>query len=240
MAKYGSSSAWMLVDGADLGGYLTEFNDEKEGVLEESTVIGNTYQAHSPVGVRKAKVTASGFYDDASNASNAIAIGQTTSRIVCYGYATNTTLGAKFVGAEGAYFGKYNRTPTRNQLHKFNAEVTVSGQVDECIVIQELEAKTADWDTTGADSQDAGASSSGGAAAYMQVTAFSGFSGFVGKVRHSSDDVTYADLITFSNVTSGPTAQRGTSSGTVNRHLAFDGNVTGSGSITVMCGVARL
>jgi hypothetical protein len=71
-----------------------------------------------------------------------------------------------------------------------------------------------------------------GGAGYLQVTAFSGFSGFIAKVRDSVDDVTYADLITFADVTSAPTAQRVAATGTVDRYLAMDGNVTGAGSIT--------
>ena len=80
----------------------------------------------------------------------------------------------------------------------------------------------------------------GGAVGFQQVSAFSGFSGFVGKIQDSADDVTYADLVTFTNVTSGPTAESVTVSGTVDRYLSFDGNVTGSGSITMMAGLARL
>jgi len=83
------------------------------------------------------------------------------------------------------------------------------------------------------------ANSSGGGAGYQQVTALSGFTGYVGKVRDSADDVTYADLVTFANVTSAPAAEIATVSGTVDRYLAVDGNVTGTGSITVFIGFAR-
>lgn len=81
--------------------------------------------------------------------------------------------------------------------------------------------------------------SAGGGAGYQQVSAFSGFSGYVGKVRDSADDITYADLVTFDNVTSAPNGQRKTVSGTVDRYLAVDGNVTGTGSITALIGFAR-
>jgi hypothetical protein len=84
------------------------------------------------------------------------------------------------------------------------------------------------------------ASSVNGGAGYQQVSALSGFTGFVGKIRHSADDTTYADLVTFTNVTSAPNAQRVTCAGTVNRYLCFDGDVTGSGSITAMAAFARL
>jgi hypothetical protein len=83
------------------------------------------------------------------------------------------------------------------------------------------------------------ANSSGGGAGYQQVTALSGFSGFIGKIRDSADDTTYADLVDFANVTAAPDAQRVAVAGTIDRYLSFDGNVTGSGSIDVFAGFAR-
>lgn len=80
-----------------------------------------------------------------------------------------------------------------------------------------------------------------GGAGYQQVTDFSGFTGYVGKIRHSADETTYADLATFTNVTAGQKAQRvAVSAGTtVNRYLCHDGDVTGSGSIGVLSGFCR-
>lgn len=80
-----------------------------------------------------------------------------------------------------------------------------------------------------------------GGAAYQQVSDFTGFTGFVGKVQHSADDITYATLATFANVTAANTSERvAVAAGTtVNRYLAFDGDVTGSGSITPFVGFSR-
>ncbi len=80
-----------------------------------------------------------------------------------------------------------------------------------------------------------------GGAGYQEVTAFSGFTGYVGKIRHSADESTYADLATFVNVTSGPNGQAiAVAAGmTINRYLCHDGDVTGSGSITVLSGFCR-
>lgn len=80
-----------------------------------------------------------------------------------------------------------------------------------------------------------------GGAGHQQVTAFSGFTGYVGKIRHSADESTYADLATFVNVTSGPNGQcvavaAGT---TINRYLCHDGDITGTGSITVLSAFCR-
>ncbi len=80
-----------------------------------------------------------------------------------------------------------------------------------------------------------------GGIGHQQVTAFSGFTGYVGKIRHSADESTYADLATFANVTSGPNGQAvAVAAGTtVNRYTCHDGDVTGSGSITVLSAFCR-
>jgi len=82
------------------------------------------------------------------------------------------------------------------------------------------------------------ADSASGGVAYQQITAFSGFSAFVGKVRDSPDDSTWADLATFASA-SAIGGQRVEVSGDVDRYLAYKGDVTGSGSITVWGGFAR-
>jgi len=238
MAKYGSNSVgFVLVDGVDLlpSDIQTIDGPEKESIMERTDGLGKTWQEDTATGMKRASFALERYFDDAVNP---FVGSEGTQRILCLGL-TGNTVGAKFVGAAGIFVAKQSRTVKRGALHRVKETGTITGSVDDGIVLQHLTAKTVDWNTEGAESQDAGASSSGGGAGYLHVTALSGFTGFVGKIRHSADDSTYADLVTFSNVTSAPAAQRGTVAGTVNRHLAFDGNVTGSGSITVMAGFAR-
>ena len=83
------------------------------------------------------------------------------------------------------------------------------------------------------------ANSTQGGVGYLQITAIDGFTGFVAKIQGSDDDTVYTDLVTFDDVTSAPTAQRKVISGTVGRYLAFQGDVTGTGSVTIFCGFAR-
>jgi hypothetical protein len=78
-----------------------------------------------------------------------------------------------------------------------------------------------------------------GGVGYQFVSALSGFTGFIGKIRSSPDDTTYADLITFTNVTAAPAAERLTVAGTIDRYLSFNGDVTGAGSITPFVGFKR-
>jgi hypothetical protein len=78
----------------------------------------------------------------------------------------------------------------------------------------------------------------GGGVGYLQCTAFSGFSGVVPKIMHSPDDSTYATLITFATL-AAIGKERKTVTGTIDRYLSFNGDVTGSGSITLFGGLAR-
>ena len=92
-------------------------------------------------------------------------------------------------------------------------------------------------DGTGVDNA---ASSANGCVAYLE--AMSLVSGTcVVKVQHSTDNVTWADLITFTSVTTAtvPFAQRSTASGTINRYLRVKTSGTFS-TIVFVAGVARL
>jgi hypothetical protein len=78
-----------------------------------------------------------------------------------------------------------------------------------------------------------------GGVGYLEVSDFSGFTGVVVKIRSSADDITYADLVTFTNVTAAPSAERLTVAGTIDRYLCVTGTVTGAGTITPFVGFAR-
>lgn len=245
MAKYGSSNAFLLVDGFSLTGTLTEFSEDTEALLEQSDCLGDSWVEFLPTGLKRAALAQSGFFDDAADSVNeALSELQQSSRIVCYGFEGNT-VGKKFVGLTGAFGAKYARLSSRGALHKANAEYVVTGQKDDGgIILHALGARTATGNSQGSDSQDAGASSSNGAVGYLQVTAISGTNATLDAViRHSADDSTYADLIAFTQVVVAAErqAQRGTSAGTVNRHLAASWTIAGTDpSVTFFIGCKRL
>ena len=78
-----------------------------------------------------------------------------------------------------------------------------------------------------------------GGVGYIQVTALAGLTGFIGKIRHSDDASSWADLVTFTNITAAPGKQRVTYAGVCKRYLSFTGDVTGTGSLTVFAGLSR-
>ena len=86
-------------------------------------------------------------------------------------------------------------------------------------------------------------SRAGGGVGYLQVVAGATFTNFVGTIRHSVDNSTWADLVVFADtLTDFSTAQRVATAlvtTQVRRYLAFKGDVTGAGSITCFAGFAR-
>ena len=232
-----------LFVGFNVRGVSTAIGDAKERMLQDTTPLGDTWPEHGDTGIKKGEYSTDGFYDDATGSINqALADSVGVSRVVCYGLESNT-IGKKFVGLAGAFVGKYVRTVQLNEHHRAKGEYQVSGAMDDGVILHALTAETATGNTEGADSQDNAASSAAGGAGYLQVSAISGTGATIdAKIRHSSDDVTYADLITFAQiaVASSRGAERKTVSGTVNRHLACSFTIAGTTpSVTFFIGFAR-
>ena len=101
-------------------------------------------------------------------------------------------------------------------------------------------SKTTNASGTSGTGVDNAASSASGCVAYLEAMSLTSGTCVV-KIQHSTDNSTWADLVTFTSVTTAtvPVAERATASGTVNRYLRV--NTSGTfGSIVFVAGVARL
>lgn len=83
-----------------------------------------------------------------------------------------------------------------------------------------------------------------GGSAYIACSALTlgGYDNIVGKVQHSADNSTFADLVTFTAITTALVAERLTTTATVNRYLASAWAFGGSGtapSATLFIGFQR-
>lgn len=244
MAKFGGADcAFFLIDGLSVLSPITEIADEQEVITEDAKGLGTRYPLPTPTGDKTGSLTQSGFFDDVTDGINDALSGQQgVARTVNYGYEGNT-VGKTCVGLSGSYASKYSRMTSKNQLHKANASYSVQGDVERPVILHALGAEAGDGNTEGATSVDTGASSANGGAGYIQVPAvtLSGRPSVTPKVRHSADDITYADLITFTAVTTR-TAERKSVAGTVNRHLASSwawGGAGGAPAFTFMVGFHR-
>lgn len=242
--KFGPGSAICLIDGFNvLSNKLTSLSETSTSEMADTTGLGDTAYETAPLGRTSMEVVQEGaFYDTSTNYSFDAFSGklptspQSSARIMCVGFA-GQTISSPFTGSEGTYSNEFEVVAEMGDLQKVNVTYTMTGARSAGLILQPLAAKTADWNTQ-SSSIDNAASSSAGGVGFMQVTAASGFSAFVGTIQHSADNISFASLIDFTDLTAVG-AERKEVSGTVNRYTAFSGNVTGTGSITVFAGFAR-
>ena len=88
MAVYGPDQVQLLlIGGYDLlQGNVMQFTDKEEALLEQTNGLGDAWEEHSYVGVRKAEFGLEAFYDDATGSIHAaLDLATATSQILCYG-----------------------------------------------------------------------------------------------------------------------------------------------------------
>ena len=247
MAKYGSSKVgFVLVDGYNM---LASKIDSLVGpkvssILEQTDGLGDDWEEHTAVGVRRAELSQSGWWDGADGDINEAFAGQEdVSRIVCIGLHGNS-LGLKCTCARGAFGGDFERLAVRDELVKANVAYKITGAVDEDVLVA-LHNYTRSADFTEAHLPDGGQTTDG-MLAYLQVGAVTlgGHSGLSVVVEHATSAAgTYADLVTFDAVTVGRKAQFKSVAGTVRRFVRVQGDFTGNGanpSADIFVGVKRL
>ena len=227
MAKYGSSSfSIFLADGYNLlAGKVKNVTQKIEAPQEPTHGLGDSWEASTPTGLRRAVLTQDGaFFDDTANGVHlAFRASQMVSRILCVAWAGNV-IGRLFRGIQGTYANAYEVLGTVGQLTKANVIYTISGKVEEGVILQEWATRTVNWNTAvEGNSVDNSASSANGGTGYLQVSGFSGPNSLTVKIQHAADGggagATWQDLVAFAAVTGAQTAQRVEVTGTVNRWL---------------------
>jgi hypothetical protein len=245
MSVYGSGDvAFVLMGGYSIMGDTTDVEFGTELLTEETTTLGDTWTEHGGTGLRQATFTHNGFYNDAALASNAALVTLSGTPVVSAIGLAGNTIGRLFTGFAGLLQGGYTRQASRGALHKANGAFMVTGAVEEGKILRTHSTTTAASGNTEATSVDNAASSANGGAGYLEVSALTlgGYTNVAFKVRHSADNITFADLVTFTAVTAAPNGQRIAVAGTVNRYLASSYAFTGAGtgqSVTAFVGFAR-
>lgn len=121
----------------------------------------------------------------------------------------------------------------------FTMGATPDEGVDMGWVLHPLTAETVDGNSTSVDRGTVGTPSTGGLAAALHVTAYTGLTSALLKVQHSVDNSVWSDLVSFSSVTAITSQRVSVPNGTtVNRYLRAVTDVTGTGSITFLMTVA--
>ena len=158
MAKYGSPSVVVLVDGVNLTPALTEtVTQSQEALTEKTDPINSGTEEHTPTGkVRGTLALGGGIFDEAVDTLHAgiAGSGVGVSRTVCIAIE-GQTLGRHFTGYAGAYGLTYAVVASNGSLTKANVTHQVSGQVDDGVILCTHAAHTADWTAAFDDAVDA-------------------------------------------------------------------------------------
>lgn len=240
---YGSKDVgFFILGGYSILGAQTGLTIDGEALTTETTPIGVAWPEHQLTGRYQAAVTQQGFYDAAAAGANAaICERQGTSQVMLLAHQGNTA-GKEMIGWAGSFAGKYDRVLADKNLHQANVTYTINGQKEYPVILKALAAVTTSTNTD-ASSYDGAAGTSAGGSGYFACTALTlgGYTNLIGYVRHSADNNTFADLVTFTAATAA-TAERKTVAGTVNRYLSARWAWTGSGSdntATIVIGFDR-
>ena len=233
MSTYGSPSVgFFLIGGRNVLGTRTSITVKAEATTSETTVLGDTWAQFGTTGLKRGSLSQDGFFDDAVGAINeALCDLENTSQVILLAHEGNVA-GKKAFGCAGTFAATYDRGMAIAEFHKATATHTVTGELEEPRLLAALAARTTAGNTESASLDNAALTSNGGAG-YLGVTALTlgGYTNLVVKVRHSVDNVTFADLATFTAVTAiGAQRKAVAPLTTVNRYLAISWAWTGAGS----------
>jgi len=238
MPKAGSAQFTLLtLDGISLlGAKPTDFTWKPDALQEDTTGLGDSWIEQTPTGMRRATVTQAGaYFDTALNGMHlTLAAMPLPAKTLVW-----SPDGVTLFQAKGTLVTMYDVLARNGALTKANVSYTISGALEaNGALVQPPQDKTATWTSANIDN---GAASTLGGTASQSVTALTGITGFVGKVRHSTDNSTFIDLpgATFVNVTAAPNTQSVTVAGTINRYVQFVGTITGTGTVRVSAGLFR-
>lgn len=145
MSVYGPASAYLLVGGRNLSGDTFNLDETIEQVLEEMHGLGDSWEEHTPVGLARTTLEATGgLYDDrtAGNVEALQAKGETL-QVVDYGFM-GMTLGASCVVLNGSYAAVWKRMAARDGLVKAHAVHRITGDYRRGRILSPLSALTTD------------------------------------------------------------------------------------------------
>lgn len=238
MAFLHGKSAAVFFNATDLSAYLNNAAVNQSMAPAETTAFGASSKAYI-VGLKDGTISLSGMFDGASGAVDPIiqaALGVDNG--VFTFLSGGSTKGNRALLAQ-VDPTSYNVTAPVGDVVNVSIDLQADGGVDAGVSLMTLGAITATGNQT---AEDNGSATTNGGVAHLHVTANTMNNTTTFKVQHSSDNSTFADLGTFTAVSStSTTSQRLTiaSGTTVNRYVRVQYTAAGTGSITFHVSFAR-
>lgn len=228
----------VLIDEYDFSSYLNSVTASSEVDVPETTAFGDSTRTYI-VGIENGMASAEGMFDGSSEASDEIfdaALGSATNKIVTLAFGSRAA--SSRVAIVDAQETSYELSSPFDSVVGASVEFQAAAKgVDFGFNLSGHAAITASGDSASVDN---GTSSTNGGVAHLHVTANAHDSTSDYKVQHSADNSTWADLVTFTQVSASTvTSQRGEITGTVNRYLRAVSTLAGTGSTTRSVTFAR-
>jgi hypothetical protein len=216
MAFVHGKGAATLFGGTDLSAFLNNYDAAATSDTAEVTVFGNGSKAYIG-GLKDATVSLSGFFDGSAGAvDEVLSAALANVRVLTLGPAGFGAIGNR-VQIGNVISTSYSINAPVADAVNISAEAQVTGGLLSGIVLADLVARTAAGQTT---ANDNAASTANGAVATLHLVAFTGTDITI-KIEGSADNNTWADLITFAQLTAEG-AELKAATGTIPRYLRVD------------------
>lgn len=232
MAGTHGKDARVYIQGYDLSSLLTSVAPDMSTDVAEISGLGSTDKSYV-AGQNDATLALDGIFDGAANQTDEVleaALGVSPC-VVCW-LPQGDGFG-KTVYGFSAIETAYGPTTSIDDAGKFTAAMQSSVSAERGVILHALGAEVTTGDGT---AHDNGAATTAGGAAYLQATAATGAT--VIKVRDSADNVTFADLVTFTSF-AARTKERVAISGTIRRYTRENRATVPVGGSTYFTGLTR-
>lgn len=227
MAFVHSKDGAVLVNDAVVSADITSWTVTHERETSDVTGVGDSGYKGIP-GLMEGKMELEAKFNSAADRIQAVidtTVGVDNDLLVS-AWPQGSTLGAPALFA-ACDTESYEVESSLKDAVSLNFEGAAHGMVDIGIVLHPLVQETATGNNTSVDEL---AATTNGGAAILHVTAASASDTLDVKVQHSSDNSTFADLITFTQITAqGYEAKEVAAGTTVNRYVRASRTIGGAG-----------
>ncbi len=215
MAPSHGSKAKAYANGYDLSGFFTAISSAGTADTAETSTLGKTSKTYIP-GLKDATLSAEGLFDgDADAVDQVLAAALGADAVVWLHLPAGDGLGKPAKGFLAIETSYEVESPV-DDVVSVTAEAQSTVGREHGIVLHALASESATGNGTSVDNS---ASSANGGSAYILATS-AGVTSVTGKIQHSADNSSWADLVTMTAIAStGRSAERKIVTGTVNRYL---------------------
>lgn len=218
-----SSSTRVLLNAYSWSARVRKILPQHHRDYAKVTALADTGAKYLP-GLMSGSLSIEGMFEAGTGANNEVITNTSVQNGLLVSVApAGFTLGNYAFTAHGNV-ANYDVNADVKDVVGFTVNCDPDDGVDWGVSLHDLVAETTS--ASGSSVDDNGASSANGAVGSLHVTAANGTSVVV-KIQHSTDNVSFSDLITFTTAT-GLTSERKTVTGTVNRYVRASWTVTGT------------